>query len=145
MASTPFGQEKQAADRMKKFWTDASKTELYNNWPLGIVQGVFYEGGLYDTTPLKTFIDEQTKDLEVQRDIKVGIVDVLSGKFTDFQKATLTNRNSEDNLSNLLYASFAWPGVFPPVKAFGSEWFDGSAVYDVDIITAIGKCKTLGY
>jgi predicted acylesterase/phospholipase RssA len=42
-------------------------------------------------------------------------------------------------------ASLSWPGLFPPAQAFGSEWFDGSAVYDIDIFTAIGKCKSLGY
>jgi len=44
-----------------------------------------------------------------------------------------------------LFASFAFPGFFPPAEAFDSKWFDGSAVYDIDIFTAINKCIDNGY
>jgi hypothetical protein len=37
------------------------------------------------------------------------------------------------------------PGFFPPAKVFGSEYFDGSAVYDLDIFTAVKKCFEKGY
>jgi predicted acylesterase/phospholipase RssA len=42
-----------------------------------------------------------------------------------------------------MYASFAIAGFFPPVTAMGSQWFDGSAVYDIDIFSAINKCLTV--
>ncbi len=44
-----------------------------------------------------------------------------------------------------MYASFAYAGFFPPVEAFGSKWFDGSAVYDLDIFSSIQKCYSAGY
>lgn len=46
---------------------------------------------------------------------------------------------------DVLYASFAFPGFFPPAEVFGSKWFDGSAVYDIDIFTAINKCLDKGF
>lgn len=69
-------------------------------------------------------------------------MNVLSGEFLDF---TNDNINTEDNLDHAVFASFSWPGLFPPAHAFGSKWFDGSAVYDLDIFAAINKCKSLGY
>jgi hypothetical protein len=67
----------------------------------------------------------------------MGIVDVVKGNYVDFTEANIT---SGDNLINALYASFAFPGFFAPVKAFGTQWFDGGAVYDLDIFSAINNC-----
>jgi hypothetical protein len=50
----------------------------------------------------------------------------------------MTNGN---NLIDVLYSSFAFAGAFPPVEAFGSQFFDGSAIWDIDIFTAVNKCK----
>ena len=52
---------------------------------------------------------------------------------------------NDDSMLNVLFASFATPGFFPPAEAFGSQWFDGSAVYDIDIFTAINKCLDQGF
>jgi len=46
---------------------------------------------------------------------------------------------------DLVYASFAYPGFFEPASVFGSKWFDGSVVYDIDIFTAVNKCIDKGY
>lgn len=69
-------------------------------------------------------------------------MNVLSGEFMDFTK---NNFNTADNLNHAVFASFSWPGLFPPAHAFGSRWFDGSAVYDIDLFSAINKCVTSGY
>lgn len=72
----------------------------------------------------------------------MGIVNVLSGEYLEFNKDNITN---EENLQHALYASFSWPGIFPPANAFGSKWFDGSAVYNLDTFSAINKCLSEGY
>lgn len=69
-------------------------------------------------------------------------MNVLSGEFLDFTKE---NFNTEDNMDHAVFASFSWPGLFPPAHAFGSRWFDGSAVYDIDMFSAINKCLSMGY
>jgi predicted acylesterase/phospholipase RssA len=56
-------------------------------------------------------LSEQTKDVTVERDLKIGIVNVLSGEYLDFTKENFT---TSENLSSVLFASFAWPGLFPP-------------------------------
>merc|ERR1712013_913022 len=45
-----------------------------------------------------------------------------------------------DNFYNTMYAEFAYAGFFPPVDAMGSEWFDGSTIWDLDIFSAVNKC-----
>ena len=39
-----------------------------------------------------------------------------------------------------LFSSFAYPGFFPPTKAFNTEWFDGASVNTLDVLTAINYC-----
>jgi len=87
-------------------------------------------------------LETQLSGVKVQRDLKIGIVNILSGEFQDF---TADNINTEDNLDHSVFASFSWPGIFPPAHAFGSKWMDGSAVYDLDIFAAINKCTDLGF
>jgi hypothetical protein len=50
-----------------------------------------------------------------------------------------------NNLIDVLYSSFAIAGFFPPVEAFGSQFFDGSTIWDIDIFTAVNKCKAQGF
>jgi len=78
----------------------------------------------------------------MQREVSIGITDVLSGEFKDFTEDALQNN---DDLIQVLYASFAFAGFFPPVEAFGTKWFDGSAVYDIDIFSGINKCLDAGF
>ena len=39
--------------------------------------------------------------------------------------------------------SFA--GFFPPAEVLGSHYFDGSAVWDIDIFSAINRCTEQGF
>lgn len=44
-----------------------------------------------------------------------------------------------------MYASMSFAGFFPPADVLGSSWFDGSAVWDIDIFSAINRCTDLGF
>lgn len=67
---------------------------------------------------------------------------MLEGNFRTFNSGELSD-NSQ--LLDVLYASFAFAGFFPPAEVFDSKYFDGSAVYDIDIFSAINKCLDYGY
>jgi len=71
------------------------------------------------------------------RDVSIGIVDALKGQYKEFEDEDLSQGN---NIVDSLFASFSVPGFFAPTDAFGSKFFDGSAVYEIDIPTAINKC-----
>lgn len=122
---------------MKQFWIDAGNSTLYSSWWGGIAEGLFLQGGIYNSAPLKDFLKKELTDYTMERLLNVGIVDVLDGHYVDFTEKNIT---TEDNLVYSMYSSFAYPGFFPPVQAFGSSWFDGAAVYDLDIFSAVNNC-----
>jgi hypothetical protein len=65
---------------------------------------------------------------------------VLNGTYQEFD----WSQGSNDYLVDTAFTSFAYPGFFPPNKAFGSEWFDGASVQTLDVLGAINKCKAKG-
>lgn len=92
---------------------------------------------------MKDFLTKEfSGDVNMYRDIKIGIVNALTGDYLDFTKENITDNN---NLIDSLFASFSLPGFFPPAKVFGSEYFDGSAVYDLDIFSTVRKCFESGF
>jgi predicted acylesterase/phospholipase RssA len=91
---------------------------------------------------MKTFLESKFNQETLHRPIEVGIADILNGDFMTFTEANMTNAN---NLVDVMYASFAFAGFFPPVEAFGSQFFDGSTIWDIDIFTAVNKCKAQGF
>ena len=62
--------------------------------------------------------------------------------YKSFSEADFENTS---NLIDILFASFSIPGYFEPVSAFGTEFFDGSAIWDIDITSVINKCLAKGY
>lgn len=63
LGSFPVGEENAAADRMIKFWQDASNTRLYKDWSGGVAQGLIMEGGLYDPQLLSDFLLAEMSDI----------------------------------------------------------------------------------
>ena len=136
LASFGVGDEQAAADRMVKFWEDAASSKLYKDWIGGVTEGLLLKGGLYNDAPLKSFLSDELADIgAMQREIDIGITDVLTGSYHDFTKADLSA-----NLQDAMYASFSYAGFFPPAQSMGSDWFDGSVIWDVDIFSAVNAC-----
>jgi len=44
-----------------------------------------------------------------------------------------------------MYTSLSTTPFFSPVEAFGSYYFDGSAIWDIDIPSAVNRCIKDGY
>lgn len=76
------------------------------------------------------------------REVTIGLVDMMNGDFVDFDEQSLTD---DATTQDLLYASFSIPGYFAPVEAFGSYFFDGSAIWDIDITSVINRCQDAGF
>ena len=68
----------------------------------------------------------------MKRFVNVGLADVLSGKWTDFDLST--------NFLDVMEGSFSYAGFFPPLKAMGTEWFDGASIWDLDAFSAVNEC-----
>lgn len=66
---------------MASFWKAATNSTLYQSWWGGLAEGLLTEGGLYDNSPMSDFFSDQFKGLDLQRDIFIGLTDLLSGNF----------------------------------------------------------------
>jgi len=71
----------------------------------------------------------------MQRYVNVGLANVLTGEWTDFNLTT--------DFMTIMEGSFSYAGFFPPLEAMGSDWFDGSTIWDLDAFSAVNKCKTI--
>lgn len=140
LANYAAGSEADAAARMELFWQNAGSSELYKNWLGGIAEGLLIKGGLYNDNELKAFLksEQGLSDMTSpnKRFIDIGLTDVLKGTYKDMLSADLTG----DNFYDTMFAEFAYAGFFAPVDAMGSEWFDGSTIWDLDIFSAVNKC-----
>jgi len=136
------GQEKAAAQRMEKFWVDAANNKLYKNWILGKAQGLFNKGGIYNAQPLWSFLSKELGSVKPKRQMDMGIVDIVSGKYKEFSSQNITYGAS---LNDALDASLSYPGFFPPANVFDSYYFDATTVWDIDIATPINRCKDKGF
>lgn len=136
------GNEGAAADRMEQFWVDATHNTLYKNWLGGIARGLFFEGGLYNSAPLEDFLKKEFPAAPMYRNLNIGIVDVKDGSYKDFTDKNITQG---ENLHDALFASLSFAGFFPPANVLGSSYFEGSAVWDVDIFSSINKCIDQGF
>lgn len=120
---------------MITYWQNASNSKLYKDWLGGIVEGLTVKGGVYNDALLKSFLATELADIgEMQRYVDVGITNILTGGFDE-------NTNSlNTNLQDVIFASFSYAGFFPPAEVFGSSFFDGSVIWDLDIFSAVNKC-----
>jgi len=142
LSSFEKGDEAGAAARMEQFWLNAAKTNLYKDWFGGIARGLFFEGGLYNSAPMEKFLKKEFEGVTPKRKLDIGITNVIDGTYRDFSEVDVTQDN---NLVDAMFASMSFAGFFPPADVLGSQWFDGSAVWDIDIFSAINRCKDLGY
>jgi hypothetical protein len=127
---------------LEDFWTQATAKPLYKSWLGGLPQGLLIEGGLYNSAPLKTFLNSQFSSTSLKRSLNVGIVDLLSGLYVNYNEEMLADTK---DLESVMYASFS-PVVFTaPAAVLGSSFVDGAAVWDIDIFSAINNCEALGF
>lgn len=61
---------------MQQFWLDATRNKLYQNWWGGLATGLLLKGGLYDSSPMKTFLGNEFKGKTMHRGVNVGITNI---------------------------------------------------------------------
>ena len=80
--------------------------------------------------------------MKPSRDLDMGITDVVTGAYKEFSSDNIT---AGANLHDALYASLSFAGFFPPADVLNSYFFDGSAVWDIDIFSGVNRCKDKGF
>ena len=64
LSSLSKGHEIEAISKMEDFWISASQSKLYQNWWGGIAAGIVAKEGIYDSSPLKDFIQNKFDGVE---------------------------------------------------------------------------------
>ena len=136
IATWPVGQEEAMADYLLKTARGLTQGDIYKSWPLGALQGITVETGIYDTAPLKSFITSQISSRGMtDRKLVVGA--------TSYNTGLLETWNEKDSVADLatgVKASASIPGVFEATQARGEVFGDGGVKQGVNILDGIGRC-----
>ena len=65
-----------------------------------------------------------------------GLTDVLTGTYQEFTGQDLQS----GDLIDVMYGSFDYAGYFAPEAAMGTNYFDGSTIWSLDVFSAVNKC-----
>jgi predicted patatin/cPLA2 family phospholipase len=116
-----------------------AQNNLYQNWKWGgIFNGLIFKQGLYDTSPLHEFIEDYFANRTIYRLVHFNSVDANTGEIVVFDETC-----DKETIVKGLCASTAVPFLFPPVKLGDRVLMDGGVAWNLDIASAIKKCRLL--
>ncbi len=138
----PIGSEAEATEYLLTKWrTIEGKNDIYKNWFLGPLYGLFYKTGIYDTSPLKKLLTDIINGKTLKRKIIIGTTNVETGNYERFDEETLMH----DEYSTALMTSAAFPVIFPNIDFRNNTYMDGGVKISVDIAAGINKCMEDGF
>ena len=134
-AGFPKGQEKQASDVLVSLWSNLNgSSNVMKDWPGGVVEGIVFRSGLYDTSPLLAYLTS-TVQTAPARTVYMGSASLNSGQYKAF-----TNLTSLSDWIKVAMTSSAIPGIFQTRSFDGDVFTDGNVVYSMDIFSGIKDC-----
>lgn len=134
MSQFTVGDEKNMADFLVNTWLTINGSQnVFVQWPGGLAQGVLYESGVYDTTPLKNMINTKFTKAP-QRKITVGATNLNTGTFDNFDESV------GKNIGEAVLCSASPPFIFPFQTFQGNVYADGGCLINLDVFQAISRC-----
>ncbi|OMJ69620.1 hypothetical protein SteCoe_32596 [Stentor coeruleus] len=140
VSQTSKGSESLLASSLLNFWENFNTDLFYNHWPGWLVQGLLFESGLYNTSPMKKFISSTLKQ-DFMRILGVGATDLITGGYMYFNSTIL----SLDVMAIGIMASAADQGVFPIVPYKNYKLISGAVKYTADLLRGISTCINMGF
>jgi predicted patatin/cPLA2 family phospholipase len=136
------GDEKTAVDFIINIWKNISGDgDIYKNWWLGPLYGLFFESGLYNTEPLDKLLSILLENKQLKRDFVIGSTNIETGMYERFSNENIT----PEQIREAILASTAFPVIFPNVQFRGTTYIDGGVKHSVDIAAGIHTCLDKGY
>jgi predicted patatin/cPLA2 family phospholipase len=121
------------------FWRGFEKDKLYRNWDYGIIEGLFWQSGVYNATIFEDYLDEVLPKEGIFKKLTVGATDTRTGQFVRFTEEV----GYFDMVYRTARSSAALPGIFEAVKYNNMTLVDGGVVINLDIAGAIDRCKDI--
>ena len=139
LAGFEKGEEDKAADSLISLWRGLTQEQVYKSWRWGgIVRGLLFETGMYDSSPLKTYLNGHIKP--AKRQFYYGLVNTNTGKYV--------TKNHESDFSSYvlgILGSASFPGIFPTIEGLDgdAQYYDGAVARSINVADAINNCKKL--
>ena len=132
------GDEQAAVDFLVEQWKSIERSDMIDDWPLGVVQG-FFKKGLFDNAPLIQYVTNLLSQYDgLKRIFLMGVVDANKGTYITFDETV-----DFKELPIYVAASAAIPAVFPYIIHDGIVMIDGGVMINLDTISPILRCKEL--
>lgn len=128
-------------DFVYALWNSIPDYRAFGNWPLGIVQGLFFKAGLFDISPGVQWVTEQWGDKTVNRKVSFATTDSRTAEYVVYEYEP--TGTAPKDLIESAFASSSIPAFFPPVERDGRTLIDGGVVWNIDIPTAVRRCRGL--
>ena len=130
------------ADWLETTWLSLTSNQIYKEWPLGIIDGLFNQAGVFDTSPLLNLVTRLLKEKgSFKREVIVSTVDVNTGKYVQFDSKTLPF----SDYPTAVVSSASIPFIFPHQNFKGYVLMDGSTAWNTNLINAVDTCKAKGF
>lgn len=114
-------------------------SDVYTNWPLGIVSSLLIESGIYNDNPLLNFITNIFKTFgSIKRKLVVASVDVNTGAYVTFDESMAFTK-----LPTYVVASASIPFIFPTRSDGTHVLMDGGTVWNTNLVSAFDRCMEL--
>ncbi|CAG9329564.1 unnamed protein product [Blepharisma stoltei] len=129
------GNEKAMADFLVNTWlTLNGSSSVYVEWEGGLLEGILFQRGLYNTKPLVNTL-HQKYIYGVNRNVTVGSTNLDTGIYGQFNESL-----GLEGLLTAITCSACPPWYFPPVNFQGSTWVDGGVMINQDVFAAVERC-----
>ena len=142
MACFAIREEKNMSQQLVQIAGSLTNQDIYRKWPGGVLEGVFSKTSIFDSSPLREFLNKTLHSFGGLKDrhFLIGAVSYNTGKMRLWDESYPL----EDVVIGA-QASAAIPGVFERVQFRGDNYADGGTLKDVNIASGIDRCIKDGY
>ena len=113
---------------------------IYKKWPMGFVQGLLINSGMFDNQPLLDLVtDVLHKAGKIYKALIVGSVDANTGNYVTFSEKD----TAFEDLPTAVVSSASIPFVFPHRVFKNHTLMDGGTVWNLNLVSAIQRCREM--
>ncbi|KAL4481729.1 hypothetical protein ABPG74_007818 [Tetrahymena malaccensis] len=138
LSQYPKGQEKDQADWLINLWSGLKQKDVYKNFKGGIVQGLLYERGIFDSSPALELL-KKVATKPAQRKINIGTCNLRTGDLVRYNETS-----SISTLVSAALASGSVPTFFPYSTLDDQIYVDGGTTgILIDLQGAVQRCREI--
>ena len=129
-----MGDEIAMSNYLLNLWLNLNgSSSVYNEWGGGLIDGLLFHQGIYDTSPL---IETLRGDFKygIKRNITVGSTNLDTGLFSTFDETV------GSAILDAVVCSASPPFFFPPHQFEGYSWSDGGCIVNLDVFSSVERC-----